>query len=41
MGRTITYGVDGTNTFALRAVDSAGNVSAPSNAFTILLDDCM
>jgi hypothetical protein len=39
--RTITYGVDGTNTFVLRAVDSAGNVSAPSNAFTIVLDDCM
>jgi chitinase len=39
--RTITYGVDGSNTFVLRAVDSAGNVSAPSNAFTIVLDDCM
>lgn len=39
--RTITYGVDGSNTFVLRAVDSAGNVSAPSNAFTLVLDDCM
>jgi chitinase len=39
--RTITYGVDGTNTFVLKAVDSAGNVSAPSNAFTLVLDDCM
>jgi chitodextrinase len=41
VGRTITYGVDGENTFVLRAVDSAGNVSAPSNAFRITLDDCM
>jgi hypothetical protein len=38
---TITYGVDGTNTFVLRAVDSAGNVSAPSNTFTLVLEDCM
>jgi chitinase len=38
--RTITYGVDGSNTFVLRAVDSAGNVSAPSNPFTLVLDDC-
>lgn len=41
VGRTITYGVDGQNTFVLRAVDSAGNVSAPSNEFRIVLDDCM
>jgi chitinase len=41
VGRTITYGVDGENTFELRAVDSAGNVSPPSNAFRITLDDCM
>jgi hypothetical protein len=32
-GRTITYGdVDGVNTFVLNAVDSAGNVSTPSNS---------
>jgi chitinase len=36
-----TYGVDGVNTFVLRAVDSAGNVSAPSNEFPITLDDCL
>jgi hypothetical protein len=36
-----TYGVDGVNVFELRAVDSAGNVSAPSNEFRITLDDCM
>jgi chitodextrinase len=42
VGRWITYGVvDGSNTFVLRAVDSAGNVSAPSNPFTLVLDDCM
>lgn len=35
-----TYGVDGINVFVLRAVDSAGNVSAPSNEFPITLDDC-
>jgi chitodextrinase len=40
-GRWITYGVDGSNTFVLRAVDSAGNVSAPSNPFTLVLDDCL
>jgi chitodextrinase len=40
-GRWITYGVvDGTNTFVLRAVDSAGNVSAPSNSFPIELNIC-
>jgi chitodextrinase len=38
---TITYGVDGSNTFVLRAVDSAGNVSAPSSPFTLVLDDCL
>ena len=38
--RTITYGVDGNNTFVVRAIDSAGNVSAPSIPFTIVLDDC-
>jgi hypothetical protein len=40
-GRTITYGHDGSNTFVIRAVDSAGNVSAPSNAVTLVLDDCV
>jgi chitodextrinase len=35
-----TYGNDGANTFVLRAVDSAGNVSAPSNEVRITLDDC-
>jgi chitodextrinase len=40
VGRTITYGVDGENTFVVRAVDSAGNVSAPSNPFTLDLDVC-
>jgi hypothetical protein len=40
-GRTITYGVvDGENTFVLRAVDSAGNVSAPSNSYPIVLNIC-
>lgn len=40
-GRTITYGVvDGENTFVLRAVDSAGNVSAPSNAYTLEVNIC-
>ena len=40
-GRTITYGVvDGENTFVLSAVDSAGNVSAPSNSFPIQLNIC-
>jgi hypothetical protein len=39
--RTITtYGVDGDNTFVVRAVDSAGNISAPSNSFPIVLDVC-
>ena len=40
VGRWITYGVDGANTFVLRAIDSAGNVSAPSNPFTLDLDVC-
>jgi hypothetical protein len=40
-GRWITYGVvDGTNTFFLRAVDSAGNVSAPSNSFPLEVNIC-
>lgn len=40
-GRAITYGtVDGENTFVLRAVDSAGNVSAPSNAYTLEVNIC-
>jgi Fibronectin type III domain len=40
-GRWITYGVvDGENTFVLRAVDSAGNVSAPSNSYPIQLNIC-
>jgi hypothetical protein len=40
-GRWITYGVvDGTNTFVLRALDSAGNVSAPSNSYPIELNIC-
>jgi chitodextrinase len=40
-GRTITYGVvDGTNTFVLRAVDSAGNVSEQSNSYPIVLNIC-
>jgi chitodextrinase len=38
--RNVTYGVDGVNRFELRAVDSAGNVSAPSNEVTRTLDDC-
>ena len=40
VGRTITHGVDGVNTFVIRAVDSAGNVSGPSNSVTLVLDDC-
>lgn len=40
-GRWITYGVvDGANAFVLRAVDSAGNVSAAGNTFTLNLNDC-
>jgi hypothetical protein len=40
-GRWVTYGVvDGENTFVLRAVDSAGNVSPPSNSFPIVLNIC-
>ena len=40
-GKTITYGVvDGVNTFVLKAVDSAGNVSAPSNSYPIVLNIC-
>jgi chitodextrinase len=40
-GRWITYGiVDGENTFVLRAIDSAGNVSAPSNSYPIQLNIC-
>jgi hypothetical protein len=32
--------VDGENTFVLRVVDSAGNVSAPSNSYPIQLNIC-
>jgi Fibronectin type III domain len=40
-GKAITYGtVDGENTFVLRAVDSAGNVSAPSNEYTLEVNIC-
>ncbi|HEY1273780.1 MAG TPA: fibronectin type III domain-containing protein [Thermoleophilaceae bacterium] len=39
--RTVTYGDDGENVFVLRAVDSAGNVSGPSNEVRITLDDCL
>ncbi len=38
-----TYGFEGTNTWVLHAIDSAGNVSAPSNSVTRVLnpsDDC-
>jgi chitodextrinase len=37
-----SYGFEGTNTWVLHAVDSAGNVSAPSNSVTRELsgDDC-
>jgi chitodextrinase len=38
--RTITYGVDGENRFVLRAIDSAGNVSAPSNEVRLNLQVC-
>jgi chitodextrinase len=40
--RNNTYGFEGTNTWVLHAVDSAGNVSAPSNSVTRELsgDDC-
>jgi chitodextrinase len=39
--RIVTYGlVTGINRFVLRAVDSAGNVSAPSNEFTRDLPNC-
>lgn len=42
VGRWTSYGFAGSNTFLLYAVDSAGNVSAPSNAVTLNLmgDDC-
>jgi hypothetical protein len=40
-GETIAYGmVDGLNTFVLRAVDSAGNVSAPSNSVPLDVNIC-
>jgi chitodextrinase len=40
-GRAITYGVvDGLNTFVLRALDSAGNASAPSNSFPLEVNIC-
>ncbi len=41
VGRWITYGVvDGPNTFVLRAIDSAGNASAPSAPYTLNLNIC-
>jgi chitodextrinase len=41
VGRWITYGtVDGPNTFVVTAIDSAGNVSAPSNAYTLNVNVC-
>lgn len=40
IGRTVTYGVDGRNTFTMRAIDSAGNVSAESNPVTLNLIGC-
>jgi hypothetical protein len=41
-GRFPTYGVEGTNTWVLYAIDSAGNRSAPSHSVTRELsgDDC-
>jgi chitodextrinase len=40
--RLVTYGlVTGNNRFVLRAVDSAGNVSAPSNEFIRDLPNCI
>jgi chitodextrinase len=41
-GRQTTYGFEGTNTWVLYAIDSAGNRSAPSNPVTRDLagDDC-
>jgi chitodextrinase len=40
--RQVTYGFEGTNTWVLHAIDSAGNRSAPSNSVTRELagDDC-
>jgi chitodextrinase len=35
--RNNTYGFEGTNTWVLHAIDSAGNVSAPSNSVTRVL----
>ena len=42
VGRWVTYAFAGENTWVLVAIDSAGNVSAPSNAVTRVLtgDDC-
>jgi chitodextrinase len=41
VARSFTYAlVDGANTFALRAVDSAGNASAPTNAVTLDVHLC-
>jgi hypothetical protein len=37
-GRVNTYGFEGTNTWVLYAIDSAGNRSAPSNSVTRELD---
>jgi hypothetical protein len=40
--RWVTYGFEGTNTWVLHAIDSAGNRSASSNSVTRELsgDDC-
>jgi hypothetical protein len=40
--RQVTYGFEGTNTWILYAIDSAGNRAAPSNSVTRELsgDDC-
>jgi hypothetical protein len=40
--RWVSYGFEGTNTWVLYAIDSAGNRSGPSNSVTRELsgDDC-
>jgi hypothetical protein len=37
-GRWMSYGFEGTNTWVLYAIDSAGNISSPSNSVTLVLD---